>query len=264
MADFTHENLTGSRFEDVYLTGARFHDIDLTGARFDLVDLTGVTIRGADLVDMDISGQIKNLRINGVDVAPLVEAELDRRYPGRAKMRPSDAAGYREAWDMLEPLWQQTVARARGLDPELLHQRVDGEWSFTETLRHLVFATDAWIRRAILGDPSPWDELGLPWDGMEDTPGVPRDRAARPSLDTVLELRRDRMSTVRQVVDGLTDASLAAHTEPVEAPGWPPPRSFPVRECLLVVLNEEWEHRRYAERDLDVLQARGALQTGAG
>ncbi len=91
-----------------------------------------------------------------------MEAELDRRCPGRAKMRPSDAAGYREAWDMLEPLWQQTVARARGLDPELLHRRVDGEWSFIETLRHLVFAADVWVNRAILGQPSPWDPLDLP------------------------------------------------------------------------------------------------------
>ena len=90
VTDFTHENLSGARFEDVYLTGADFHGVDLTGARFRLVDMTGVTIRGADLVDMDISGQIENLRINGIDVAPLVEAELDRRYPGRAKMRPSE------------------------------------------------------------------------------------------------------------------------------------------------------------------------------
>ena len=30
-------------------------------------------------------------------------------------------------------------------------------------------------------------------------------------------------------------------------------RSFPVRECLLIILNEEWEHRLYAERDLDAL-----------
>jgi hypothetical protein len=32
-------------------------------------------------------------------------------------------------------------------------------------------------------------------------------------------------------------------TKPVEGTGWPPPQSFTVRECLLVVLNEEWEHR---------------------
>ena len=104
---------------------------------------------------------------------------------------------------------------------ELLHESVDGEWSFIETLRHLAFATDAWVRRAILGDPSPWDPLDLPWDEMPDTPGVPRDRDVRPSLDEVLELRRDRMATVRQVVDGLTDESLDGHTEPVEGPGWP-------------------------------------------
>ena len=171
-------------------------------------------------------------------------------------MRPADPAGFREAWDILERLWGQTVERARRLPPGLLYESVDGEWSFIETLRHLVFATDAWIRRAILGDPSPWDPLGLPWDGMPETPGVPRDRGARPSLDTVLELRRDRMSTVRQVIEGLTVESLDSQTKPVEGPGWPPPRSFSVRECLLVIFNEEWEHRLYAERDLDALQAR--------
>jgi hypothetical protein len=47
-----------------------------------------------------------------------VEAELNRRYPGRAKMRPDDADGYREAWAALERLWPQTVARARRLDPD--------------------------------------------------------------------------------------------------------------------------------------------------
>ena len=150
----------------------------------------------------------------------------------------------------------ETVERARSLPPELLHESVDGEWSFIETLRHLVFATDAWIRRGILGDPSPWDPLDLPWDEMPDTPGVPRDRGARPSLETVLELRRDRMSTVREVIAGLTAQSLDAETKPVQGPGWPPPRSFPVRECLLVILNEEWEHRLYSERDLDALEAR--------
>src|SRR5882724_8370722 len=107
MADFTGEDLAGSRFEKVDLTGARFHNVDLTGA----------VIRGALLVNVDISGEIQDVRINGVDVAPLVEAELDRRYPDRVKMRPADADGYREAWDILERLWQQTVARARDTGP---------------------------------------------------------------------------------------------------------------------------------------------------
>jgi hypothetical protein len=97
------------------------------------------------------------------------------------------------------------VERARRVDLAWLHESVDGEWSFIETLRHLVFATDSWIRRAMLGEPSPWDPLDLPWDEMPDTPGVPRDRDVRPSLDRVLGLRRDRMATVREVIDGLTD-----------------------------------------------------------
>jgi len=256
--DFTGENLTGSRFEDVYLTGARFHDVDLSNARFDLVDLTGVMIRGAALVNVDISGEIKNLRVNGVDIVPLVEAELNRRYPDRVKMRPADADGYREAWDILERLWQRTVERARGLAPELLHERVDGEWSFIETLRHLVFATDAWVKRAILGDPSPWDRLDLPHDEMPDEPSIPRDRGARPSLDDVLTLREDRMVIVRRVLAGLTDEQLAGRTEPVREPGYPEPESFAVRRCLQAILNEEWEHRLYAERDFDVLESRSS------
>jgi hypothetical protein len=31
-----------------------------------------------------------------------------------------------------------------------------------------------------------------------------------------------------------------------------------VRKCLLCILNEEWEHRLYAERDLDTLEARSS------
>ena len=254
MTEFIRQDLTGARFDDVYLTRARFHDIDLRDARFSLVDLSGTVIRGAALVNVEISGEIEDLRINGVDVAPLVEAELNRRYPERAKMRPANAAGFREAWNILEPLWQQTVARARRMDPELLHERVDGEWSFIETLRHLVFATDAWVKRAILGDPSPWDPLDLPHDEMPDEPSVPRDREARPSLEEVLTLRAARMATVRRVLEDLTDAQLAGMTEPVTEPGYPEPESFPVRRCLRAILNEEWEHRLYAERDLDVLQ----------
>jgi hypothetical protein len=256
MAEFIREDLSGSRFEHADLSRSEFRAVDLRGSRFRGVVLDDVVMRDVDLVGVDITGEVVDVTINGVEIAPLIEAELDRRHPGREQMRPADPAGFRAAWDLLEELWAGTVARARRLDPELLHESVDGEWSFIETLRHLAFATDAWIRRAVLGDPSPWHPLDLPWDEMADTPGVPRDRSARPSLDEVLELRSDRRAGVRAVLDGLTDESLAGRTEPVDAPGWPPPRSFPVRECLLVVLNEEWEHRLYAERDLAVLEGR--------
>jgi uncharacterized damage-inducible protein DinB len=256
MADFSGTDLRGSRFDRVELSDARFRATDLSGAQFRGVDLSRVVMRGIELVDVEITGEIVNVTINGVDVAPLVEAELDRRDPDRAKMRPEDPAGFREAWRILERLWDQTVARARRLPPELLHESVDGEWSFIETLRHLVFATDSWVSRAIGGDPAPWHPLGLPWDEGADIAGVPRDRAARPSLDTVLELRRDRRAVVAATLDALTDESLAAHTTPVEGPGWPLPDSYQVRKCLRIVLNEEWHHRLYAERDLAVLEAR--------
>lgn len=253
MVTFADEDLTRSTFDTVDLGGSRFVSCSLRDIVISSTDLHRVVMRGVELLDVTIEGEIENLTINGVDVGPLVEAELDRRQPLRVKMRPTDPAGFREAWQILEDLWAETVDRARGIDPARLHDSVKGEWSFIETLRHLAFATDAWVRRAIQGDPSPWHSLDLPWDQMPDTPGVPCDRQVRPTLDDVLALRRDRVAGVRDLLDTLTATSLAADTVPVEGPGWPEPRSYPVRECLLVVLGEEWHHRLFAERDLDAL-----------
>jgi len=258
MTDFddTHRGTTFRRFD---LREVTFDDSFLNGTRFKNVDLRGAKIRGSLLVDVEISGEIHNLVVNGVDVAPFVEAELNRRDPDRMKMQPRDVAGFREAWAVLERRWADTVERARGLerrDPALLHERVDGEWSFIETLRHLVFATDAWLRRAVLGDPEPWSPLDLPHDDMADIPEVPRDREVRPSLDEVLELRRDRMGTMRHLVDNLTEEQLAGHTTPVTEPGYPQPASYPVGEVLATIVNEEWHHHVYANRDLAVLEAR--------
>lgn len=255
--EFSERDLAGARFEQVDLAGATFDRVSFAGARFREVDLTGVRIRGAELNDVEINGGLRGVRVNGIEIAPLIEAELDRLHPERVTLRATDAAGFREAWTVIEQLWAGTVERARGLDPALLHERVDEEWSFIETLRHLLFATDAWVGRVILGNPSPWDPLDLPWDEMPDMEGIPRDRAARPTLDDVLALRADRMATVRRVVDELTDEALAGTTLPVDDPGWPRSRSFPVREALGIVVNEEWWHRRFAERDLDALSARG-------
>jgi hypothetical protein len=251
---FDTDELRGSRFERVDLTGSEFRAVDLANTRFLGVDMDGVVIRGADLIDVDIYGDVGKLIVNGVDVGPLVEAELDRRYPDRPKMRPTDPAGFVQAWKIIERLWDDTVEHARRLEPSALHESVDGEWSFTETLRHLAFATDAWVNRAILGNPSPWHPLDLPWDEMQDTPGIPRDRTARPTLDAVLDLRRDRMTTVREFIHALTEDVLNSDTKPVDAPGWPQPKSYPVSQCLRIILNEEWEHRLYAERDLAILE----------
>ena len=250
--DASHKDQT---HRGVDFGAATFDDCLMEGARFKNVDLRGAKIRGSLLLDVEITGEVERLSVNGVDVTDYVEAELDRREPDRTKMHPTEVAGFREAWDILERRWAETFQRAGRLDPELLHERVDGEWSFIETQRHLVFATDAWIRRALLGDPSPWSPLDLPHDDMADIPEVPRDRSMRPSLDDVLELRRDRMATMRTVVDGLTDEQLAGRTTPVTEPGYPESRDFAVSDVVGCILNEEWCHHQYATRDLAVLES---------
>ena len=168
-------------------------------------------------------------------------------------MRPDDSDGFREAWAILERRWEGTVVRARTFSEEELHRGVDDEWSFIQTLRHLSFATAAWVERMILGNASPWHPLDLPWDEAPGWDGIPWDREARPSIDEVLALRRDRQATVRRVMASLTDEQLASDVTCTE-PGWPRLENFALKECLRIVLNEEWEHRLYAERDLTALK----------
>ncbi len=264
MTEFLEQDLTGARFERVSLRDATFSQVRFNDARMRRVDFTGTQIRGAlfdgsrllgvELVDVEITGELRNVTVNGVDIAPLVEAELDRRMPERAKMRPDDAAEFRAGWAILERLWDGTVARAKNLPDAELHRRVDDEWSFIQTLRHLNFASAAWVGRMVLGNPSPWHPLDLPWDEAPGWDGIPWDREARPSLDEVLTVRHERQAMVREVMESLTDEQLAAEVSRTE-PGWPVMDGFPVKECLRIVLNEEWEHRLYAERDLAALEA---------
>lgn len=166
----------------------------------------------------------------------------------------TDVAGYHEAFRTLEGMWAGTVDRARGLDPALLHERVAGEWSFTQTLRHLSFATECWVGRGVLGIPAPWHPLSLPWEQWEDEPGVPNDPDARPSLDEALELRAERQAMVHRALDGLREGQLDGTCTIPDGIGWPTAGwVLPIRECFDTVINEEWWHRQFAERDLAVL-----------
>jgi len=263
MTESRDQDLTGARFERVTLRGATFSRVFLDDASMHAVRLTRVQVRGAlfsesrmrgvEIVDVEISGELQNVVVNGVDIAPLVDAELNRRMPERARMRPDDSDGFREAWAILERLWEGTVERARKLPEAALHRSIDDEWSFIQTLRHLNFASAAWVGRMILGDASPWHRLDLPWDEAPGWDGIPWDREARPSLDTVLTVRRERQAMVRHVMDSLTNEQLASEVTRTE-PGWPRLENFPFKECLRIVLNEEWEHRLYAERDLSLLE----------
>jgi hypothetical protein len=106
----------------------------LRDAQMKAVDLTGSRMRGVELVDVEISGELQNVVVNGVD--------------------------------------------------------------------------------------SPWHPLDLPWDEAPGWDGIPWDRKARPSLDEVLTVRRERQAMVRHVLASLTDAQLAADVTRIE-PGWP-------------------------------------------
>jgi hypothetical protein len=263
MTDFVDEDLSGSRFERVTLQDAVLTRVRLTGASLHMVDLSAVHVcgalvanarmRGVELVDVEINGELRNVVVNGVDIAPLVDAELDRRMPERVKMRPSDSNGFREAWAILVRLWDATLARARSLPEDALHRSVQEEWSFIQTLRHLNFASAAWVQRMVIGDAAPWHPTDLPWDEAPGWDGIPWDRTARPSLEDVLAVRRERKAMVTRVMESLTDAQLASTVTRTE-PGWPQLENFPLEECLRIVLNEEWEHRLYAERDLAELE----------
>src|SRR6478735_5490477 len=132
------------------LAGAVFWGADLHGARFRDVDLTGVTITHAWLVGVDIDALIDRVVINGVDVTAYVN-ERDPWYPLRAMLRPSDSDGMQAAWAALEDEWAKTLARAGALPEASLHESVNGEWSFVQTIRHLVFAMDKWFTVPILG-----------------------------------------------------------------------------------------------------------------
>jgi hypothetical protein len=143
------------------LPGTRLEDVDFSHARLHAPNFEGVKITDASFYNADISGDLEGLRLNGVEVAPLVMAELERRDPERAKLRAADPEGLADAWEMIEDVWQATLARARELPEPMLYERVDDEWSFVETLRHLVLATDCWLRRMVKGIDRPYHPWGL-------------------------------------------------------------------------------------------------------
>ncbi|GAB3689142.1 DinB family protein [Angustibacter aerolatus] len=238
--------------------GAEVAVRDLRGARVVDSDLTGARIVDSTLVDVELSGYVERLRVNGIDVTAYVEAELDRLHPERVQLRGvQDADGFRAAWQTVERLWADDVARAERLPEAARSERVAGEWSFAETLQHLVFITDSWVSRTVLDEERPFHPLALPQTAYApgDAAALGMQLAADPTWDEVLEARAGRQQVVRDVLADLTDRDLGRECLRTPAPGYPD-GGRPVWECLSVLLEEEIEHRRYAVRDLAVLEAR--------
>jgi hypothetical protein len=223
------------------LAGAVFWGAELSGATFRDVNLTGVSISHAWVVDVEIDALVERLVVNGVDVTDFVN-QHDRWASLRAGLRPTDVAGVRASYAALVATWDALVERAAEQGDAALHRQVDGEWSIVQTLRHLVFATDKWFTVPVLGGG--YAPIGMPNSGSVggDWPGL--DLSLTPSADEVLAVRRERVSAVSAHLDTLTDEALA-HTVDVAENG---PHS--VRDCLLTVIEEEFWHLRYADRDL--------------
>ena len=246
--------------------GASFTGADFTGARFRDCDLRKVKIADSWLTDVNVSGLVGNFVVNDVDVTAYVEGELDRRHPERVQLRAMRTADdYRAMWVTIEQLWAETVARAGRLPEPALHHRVDDEWSFVETLRHLIFATDAWAGRAILDEPAPYCPFGIPHGSYPpaDAAALGIEVDARPSLAEVMAARGNRMALVRGIIDGVTDSSLEQVSPRLPTPRHPD-ETRTVGSCLRVIMVEECEHRRYAVRDLAVLEADHTASRSAG
>jgi hypothetical protein len=92
--------------------GAEFTGLSMASATFREVDLSGARMHGVLLLKADIDGAIDGLRVNGVEVMPLIEAELDRLHPERLRLRPATPETMRDAVDVIEELWHATVRRA--------------------------------------------------------------------------------------------------------------------------------------------------------
>jgi uncharacterized damage-inducible protein DinB len=242
--------------------GARFFEADLSGARLHSCDLRGVKITDSFLTDVNISGLIERVIVNEVDVTAYVESELDSRHPERVQLRttvtPED---YRAMWDTLERLWAETGAWVERLPEQARYERVDGEWSYTETLRHLVHAIDKWAARTILDQEAPWHPLGLPYAAVrpEEAARLGLTVDATPSYAEVEAARADRVAMVRRIVDGLTEDELARTCPRSPDPG-EPDAQHTVAKCLAVIMGEEVQHRLYATRDLAVLAAGGRVE----
>lgn len=247
------------------LQAAEFLNADLRGARFVGADLSGVVMRGVEVAGADIDAPWltsggSSLRVNDVDVAPLVEAELNRRFPGRAERRAADPDGLRAAWAVLERTWAATLDRVAAMPAGTVDVSVGGEWSFAQTLRHLVLATDTWLGKAILGVGQPYHPLGVAnaeaaGDGLDMSIFT----TATPSYAEVLQVRAGRVAMVRDFLATVTPDELStARRNP-----WAPQYPETTLSCLHVILEEEWEHHRFAVRDLSALEAKPDASSGS-
>lgn len=183
------------------------------------------------------------LDVDGVRVDPPTTEQQARNLLG-AGLLAGDVAGLAEVWRHVRAMWDEAVTRP-GITPEIAKIRVAGEWSLTETLRHLVSVTDGWIGIAVLGIPNhhPWGLLPDFARGLET--GLGLDVDADPSLAEVLPVRASRFD--------LFEHALAQVGDDLDRPTHAPMHGWTARGAFQVVIGEEAAHHAFATRDLAAL-----------
>ncbi len=141
----------------------------------------------------------------------------------------------------------------QGADFVTVDVSVGGEWSFSQTLRHLVMATDTWLGRAILEREQPFHPLGQPnVEYGTDGNDMSIHTTGTPPYAEVLEVRAGRVAMVRDYLSTVTPNELTMTRNNPHNPDYPET----TLSCLQVILGEEWEHHRYAVRDLKAIGAK--------
>jgi len=239
----------GQEFE-----GATFVGTSFKGATLRSSDVSGVTMRAVDLGGLDIDSHdlfFGSLIVNGVDVVPFVDAELNRQFPGRELQKAQTLKGLRDGWDAVQAAWEKTVTDT---PPEMVDAHVEDEWSLSETLRHLVLATDAWLHGAIMRMEQPFHPIGLIFTGAAEMGfDLSIFQAEAPAFEDILAVRTERQQMVSNFLATATPELLAEERDnPWGGGDWHPT----VGDCVRVILEEEWAHLRYVRRDLALLGER--------
>ena len=235
----------GEEFEDRDLSVSTFWGVKLNDTLFRDADLSGSTFVHTLWNGVSIDGIVNRLVVNGVDVTDYVNAN-DRWWPLRTNLEPETAGGIRESWAALRNEWAAVLAHVKDAGPDITGASVGGEWSLRDTLRHLLFAVDKWFTLPVLGDREfhPW---GLPNTGSKDKDWPGMDKDADPPFADVVAAREAQHKRFADHIASLDVASLPATVEVMEN------GTVPALMCFHVVLEEEFEHLRYALRDLAAL-----------